>query len=81
MTITDETPAVDETYLSGRAPQSYDFQDIIYEKKDWVARVTMNRPDHYNAYSTAMLGEMLDAFRDAAFDDAVAVLVLTGAGD
>ncbi len=81
MTITDDTSAVDETYLSGRAPESFDFKDIIYEKKDWVATVTMNRPDHYNAYSTAMLGEMLEAFRDAAFDDGVAVLVLTGAGE
>jgi enoyl-CoA hydratase/carnithine racemase len=81
MTVTDETRSDEETFLSGRDPESFDFKDIIYEKKDWVARVTLNRPDFYNAYSTPMLGEMLAAFRDAAFDDAVAVLVLTGAGD
>ena len=70
-----------ESPISARPVSDFDFQEIIYEKKDWVARVTVNRPHNYNAYSTAALGEMLEAFRDAAFDDGVAVLVLTGAGD
>ncbi len=74
--MTDES-----SVLTGRDPDSFGFQDIIYEKQDWVARVTINRPHNYNAYSTNTLGEMLEAFRDAAFDDGVAVLVLTGAGD
>jgi enoyl-CoA hydratase/carnithine racemase len=56
-------------------------KEIIYENRDWVARVTINRPDVYNAYSSATLIEMAEAFRDAAADDHVAVLVLTGAGD
>jgi enoyl-CoA hydratase/carnithine racemase len=55
--------------------------DIVYEKRDWVARITINRPDAYNAYTDHTLREMTDAFRDAATDNSVAVLVITGAGD
>jgi enoyl-CoA hydratase/carnithine racemase len=57
------------------------FKDILYEKKDWVARITINRPHAYNAYETATLVELATAFRQAAFDDEVAVIVYTGAGD
>lgn len=64
-----------------RNADEFSFKDILYEKKDWIARVTINRPKAYNAYTTETLMEMEAAFRDAAFDDAVAVLVLTGAGE
>lgn len=62
-------------------PKEFDFKDITYEKKDWVATVTINRPKVYNAYSIVALREMAEAFRDASWDDSVAVLVLTGAGN
>jgi len=61
--------------------QKTDFQEIFYEKKDWVARVTINRPYNYNAYSTNCLEELATAFRQASFDDEVAVIVYTGVGD
>jgi enoyl-CoA hydratase/carnithine racemase len=64
-----------------RVNHMIEFQEIIYEKKDWVATVTINRPGVYNAFSLRTLQEMAEAFRDAAFDDRVAVVVLTGAGD
>lgn len=64
-----------------RSPESFGFEEILYEKKDWVARVTINRPEVYNAYSTRTIQEMMLAFKDAMWDDAVAVVVLTGAGD
>ena len=57
------------------------FSEILYEKHEWVARVTINRPELYNVYSSSTLREMIRAFRDAAGDDRIAVLVLTGAGD
>ncbi|HKZ63917.1 MAG TPA: enoyl-CoA hydratase/isomerase family protein [Thermoplasmata archaeon] len=57
------------------------FQEIAYEKKEWVATVTINRPHAYNAYTLNTLREMAAAFKDASFDDSVAVIVLTGAGD
>jgi enoyl-CoA hydratase/carnithine racemase/predicted RNase H-like HicB family nuclease len=57
------------------------YTEIVYEKRDWVATVTINRPDVYNAYSSTTLREMARAFRDAARDDRIAVIVLTGAGN
>jgi enoyl-CoA hydratase/carnithine racemase len=60
---------------------SFGFKDILYEKGDWVARVTINRPQNYNAYSTEALVELATAFQDAAFDDEIGVIVYTGAGD
>lgn len=64
-----------------RAQPPEEFAEIIYEKKDWIARVTINRPAAYNAYTDTTLREMTTAFRDAAGDKSVAVLVLTGSGD
>ncbi len=58
-----------------------DFKEILYEKRAWVARITINRPHVYNAYSTNALEELALAFRQASFDDEVAVIVFTGAGD
>lgn len=65
----------------GKKPEEFGFKEIIYEKKDWVARVTINRPEVYNAYSLQTLKEMAEAFMDASVDDSIAVVVLTGAGD
>jgi len=57
------------------------FKEILYEKRDGVARITINRPGRYNAYSTSCLEELAAGLREATFDDAVGVIVLTGAGD
>lgn len=58
-----------------------EFKFLEYSKSESVARVTINRPEAYNAYNTPCLVELREAFRDATFDDQVAVVVLTGAGD
>lgn len=66
--------------FESRPSSSYLFREILYDKRDWTATITINRPAAYNAYSTSALQELSMAFRDAAFDDAVGVIVLTGAG-
>ncbi|HXI01848.1 MAG TPA: enoyl-CoA hydratase/isomerase family protein [Candidatus Saccharimonadales bacterium] len=67
--------------LKPRPPSAFEFKEILYEKGDGLARVTLNRPKAYNAYSTGALQELITAFRDAAFDDSVWVIVYTGSGD
>ncbi len=57
------------------------YTDILYEKKDGVAWVTINRPDVRNAFRTKTVEELTDAFNDARWDRSVGVVVLTGAGD
>lgn len=77
------SPAADAV-TSPIAPQTPDalaFREVLYAKGDGVARITLNRPQRYNAYSTEALEELATAFRDATFDDAVGVIVFTGAGD
>jgi enoyl-CoA hydratase/carnithine racemase len=56
------------------------FEEILYDVRDGVATVTLNRPKAYNAYSTRALEELACAFREASWDDGVAVVVYTGAG-
>ena len=57
------------------------FEDILYEKRDGIAWITINRPAVRNAFRTRTVEEMVAAFRDAWADDGVGVVVLTGAGD
>jgi len=57
------------------------FKDIIYEKKEGIAKITINRPRAYNAFTSNTLRELALAFEDADQDPAVGVVVLTGAGD
>jgi dihydroxynaphthoic acid synthetase len=58
-----------------------DYTDILYESKDHVARITINRPKQYNAFTGDTLKELTLAFEHANTDDEVGVVVLTGAGD
>lgn len=66
--------------FAGRPPADFDFENILYRKEDRVATVTINREEALNALDFATLREMAEALRDAMWDDAVAVVVLTGAG-
>jgi len=56
------------------------FETILYEKKDRVLTVTLNRPEVLNAFVPAMGAELLQAFHQAEDDDGVGCVVLTGAG-
>ncbi len=69
------------TKFPARPASAFDFKEILYEKKDWTARVTINRPEVFNAYSTLTIQELMVAFKDTMWDDHVAVVVLTGAGE
>lgn len=57
------------------------YQDILYEKKNGVAKITMNRPKVYNAFRGLTIVELVEAFYDAWDDNSVGVVVLTGAGE
>ncbi|MGN6565069.1 MAG: 1,4-dihydroxy-2-naphthoyl-CoA synthase [Thermomicrobiales bacterium] len=58
-----------------------DYEDIIYEKADGIARVTINRPQVRTAFRPKTVNEMIDAFVDAREDQQIGVVLLTGAGD
>ena len=58
-----------------------DYEDIIYEKADAIATITINRPKVYNAFRAQTVVELIDAFQDAGWDKDIGVIVLTGTGD
>ena len=53
---------------------------VLYEVRDAVAIVTMNRPEYHNAQNSQMTYALDAAFRRACDDDEVKVIVLRGAG-
>ena len=57
------------------------YQTLTYAVAGRVATITLDRPERMNAINLAMPGEIADAVDRANRDDAVHVLVLTGAGD
>ena len=56
------------------------FGDVLYDSKERVATITLNRPERFNAISETMPGDIAAAFDHANNDDSVHVIVLTGAG-
>jgi len=58
-----------------------EYEDIIYEKAEGIAKVTINRPEVHNAFRPTTLFELSDAFDDARDDAEVGVIILTGAGE
>src|SRR5258707_6638391 len=57
-----------------------DFQFLKYEVREGVARITLNRPEVYNALNDVITYELQDAFKVVAKDELVRVVVLTGEG-
>ena len=62
-------------------PPSAEKGPVLYEKRDRIAYVTMNRPEARNAVSPEMHRAMIAAWADFAENDSVDVAILTGAGD
>jgi enoyl-CoA hydratase/carnithine racemase len=56
-------------------------ETLLYEEKDGVAWVTLNRPDTFNAFNAKMQQELRDLWRGLRRNDEVRCVVLTGAGD
>lgn len=57
------------------------YKDIVYEVRDCAARITINRPEVYNAFRNQTLEELIDALHRADEEKNVNVMVLSGTGD
>ncbi len=57
------------------------YKNITLEKREGVAKLTVNRPQVYNALNPDTMNEIADAVADVGKDEAVKVLIITGAGD
>ncbi|MBT4701826.1 MAG: 1,4-dihydroxy-6-naphthoate synthase [Rhodospirillaceae bacterium] len=58
-----------------------EFKEVLYEVKDGVAWITINRPEVRNAFREQTLDELIAAFSLTKNDPSIAVAVVTGAGD
>lgn len=56
------------------------YKTILFDHSDAVLKITLNRPDVYNAFNEEMLFELQDAFNKAKEDPSVRCVILTGAG-
>jgi enoyl-CoA hydratase/carnithine racemase len=65
---------------SGKQPDSFKFSHIIYRKDGYKATITINREKVLNCLNLTTINELTSAFKDASWDDNIAVIILTGAG-
>jgi enoyl-CoA hydratase len=57
------------------------YENLLYDVKDQIARITFNRPNVLNALNPKTIDEFGDCLNAARRDDSVRVLILTGAGE
>lgn len=59
---------------------AHEYEDILYQKSEGIARISINRPEVHNAFRPETIFEMLDAFSKAREDREVGVVLFTGEG-
>ena len=57
-----------------------EFETILYDIKDKVLTVTLNRPERLNAFTGQMMDDLIEAFDKSGKDDDIRVIIVTGAG-
>ena len=57
-----------------------EYSDILYEKAEGIAKITINRPEVHNAFRPETTQQLIHAFGQARDDGEVGVIILTGAG-
>jgi enoyl-CoA hydratase/carnithine racemase len=71
----------DRPYPSPKYRPCMPYEALLYQVKDGVATITINRPERRNALSWTVMSELRTAFEAAKADADVRVVVLTGAGE
>jgi naphthoate synthase len=76
-----QAPPEENLYAPIEWSREGDYEDILYERAEAIARITINRPEVRNAFRPPTLRELRDAFGRARDDTGVGAIVFTGAGD
>jgi len=76
-----DAPSSGELYAPIEWRPAAEFEDILYEKAEGIAKLTINRPELRNAFRPQTLAELRDAFGRARDDLEVGAIILTGAGE
>jgi naphthoate synthase len=75
-----DAPPREELYAPIEWSEAHSYDDILYERAEAIARITINRPEVHNAFQPQTLSELRDAFRRARDDTGVGAIIFTGAG-
>jgi naphthoate synthase len=75
-----DAPPEADLYAPIEWARAADYEDIVYEKADAIAKITIDRPEVHNAFRPQTLAELRDAFGRARDDLDVASIIFTGAG-
>ena len=75
-----DAPPEEELYAPIEWRLEGEYEDILYERGDSIAKITINRPEVRNAFRPPTLAELRDAFTRARDDIQVATIIFTGAG-
>src|SRR4051794_3125506 len=76
-----DAPPEEELYAPIEWRAEGDYEDVIYERGDSIAKITINRPEVRNAFRPQTLRELRDAFARARDDLEAGTIIFTGAGD
>ncbi len=76
-----DAPPEEQLYAPIEWNAEGDYEDILYERGDAIAKISINRPEVHNAFRPPTLAELRDAFTRARDDTGVAAIIFTGAGD
>jgi naphthoate synthase len=75
-----DAPSEEELYAPISWREAHRYGDLLYEKGDGIAKITINRPEVRNAFRPQTLAELRDAFGRARDDLEVGAIIFTGAG-
>ena len=75
-----DAPPQEQLYAPIEWREAAQYQDILYERAEAIARITINRPEVRNAFRPQTLAELRDAFSRARDDTGVGAIIFTGAG-
>ena len=75
-----DAPSEAELYAPVEWSSAADYEDILYDTSEGIARITINRPEVRNAFRPQTLAELRDAFTRARDDTGVGTVIFTGAG-
>jgi naphthoate synthase len=75
-----DAPAEAELYAPIEWSAAGDYEDILYDTAEGIARITINRPEVRNAFRPQTIAELRDAFTRARDDTGIGTVIFTGAG-
>ena len=76
-----DAPPEDALYAPIEWTEAAEYEDIVYERAEGIAKITINRPEVRNAFRPQTLAELRDAFNRARDDLEVGAIIFTGAGE